>query len=441
MVKDNKKLKSKHIVIGIFVIGIVLRFIAYLLADPSVNQHDVLLRYGHFDYAVYMFKYWRLAPTWNYEFAQPPVNAIMQAIVMSIIDFFKYHGDDYLSLYTHTKILSLIYSVLTFYIVYKILYEFDISDKIKNVILFVFAIYPQNIIMTTQYSNDGISYLFFYLSIFICLRWIKNKKLSTIILLALTIGIGMLTKISVGLVAFLIGPMMLAVLISNIISEKDISTKNLILQYVVFALIVFPIGLSYSVRNLVLFGVRFGEIYEIAVGTDLDMRKYSYTFIDRFLSFPLNRVFNNEYGIYHDMAEYNIWIDFLKTATFDEYNYGKTIAYPLLVLLYVVNIIFHMFGLFTIVYNLISSLKYILNKFISKVKNLDLSKSYCHLENLRIISVILYIIAICSYVGFNYKYQYSCNSNYRYIQYITFAVATSIVLFISDKNKNLIKND
>ena len=89
MVKDNKKLKSKHIVISIFVIGIVLRFIAYLLADPSVNQHDVLLRYGHFDYAVYMFKYWRLAPTWNYEFAQPPVNAIMQAIVMSIIDFFK----------------------------------------------------------------------------------------------------------------------------------------------------------------------------------------------------------------------------------------------------------------------------------------------------------------------------------------------------------------
>ena len=437
MVKDNKKLKSKHIVIGIFVIGIVLRFIAYLLADPSVNQHDVLLRYGHFDYAVYMFKYWRLAPTWNYEFAQPPINAIMQAIVMSIIDFFKYHGDDYLSLYTHTKILSLIYSVLTFYVVYKILYEFDISDKIKNVILFIFAIYPQNIIMTTQYSNDGISYLFFYLSIFICIRWIKNKKLSTIILLALTIGIGMLTKISVGLVAFLIGPMMFAVLISNIISEKDISTKNLILQYVVFALIVFPIGLSYSVRNLVLFGVRFGEISEIAVGSSLDMRNYTYTVYDRFLSLPLKRLFDKKTNIYHDMIEYNIWVDFFKTATFDEFNYGKTAMYPFLVLLYILNIVFHVFGLFTVVCNLVNGVKYIFNKFLSKVKKIDLSIEHCYFENLRIISVILYIIAICSYVGFNYKYQYSCNSNYRYIQYITFAVATSTCVFLVDAYNKL----
>ena len=71
--------------------------------------------------------------------------------------------------------------------------------------------------MTTQYSNDNIAYMFFYLSIFLSIRWAKDKKLSTIILLALAIGVGMLTKISVGLIAFITGPMMLAVLIK----EKD----------------------------------------------------------------------------------------------------------------------------------------------------------------------------------------------------------------------------
>ena len=69
----------------IFALAVVLRFVAYLFANPAINQHDVTLRFGHFDYAMYLFRYAKLAPTVYYEFRQPPVNAALQALLMRFL--------------------------------------------------------------------------------------------------------------------------------------------------------------------------------------------------------------------------------------------------------------------------------------------------------------------------------------------------------------------
>ena len=434
----------------IFALAVVLRFVAFLFANPAINQHDVIQGHGHFDYAMYLFMYGKLPPVVSYEFRQPPVNAALQALVMRFLSIFRDYSDNYLYLYYHTKILTLIYSILTLVIIYKILSEFDIPQIIKNFIFAVMSFYPGLIIMTTQYSNDPISYMFFYLSLYLTIKWCKNKKLSTIILLALSIGIGMLTKISVGLIAFITGPMMLIIFIRSLVRasstspnesvrENYASPLTLALQLIIFTLIVFPLGLSYSIRNLILFDAEIVGIFEVAGNTLMAMKYWKWTFVDRFLSLPINRmveldnsIFNylpktrmsllntvptTASGIYHSFIEYNIWIDLIKTSTYDEFNFSKTLWHPLCILIYVGNYIFHILGLATIVLNI--------KDLIIDIKNKALSYKDPIL-NLRILSIMLFILAITAYVGFNIKYQYSCNSNYRYIAYITFAFAISI---------------
>ena len=381
-----------------------------------------------------MFNHWKLADTNYYEFAQPPINAYLQAIVMKICSpFVRYSKINYTKLYSTTIVLTFIFSCLTLFIIYKILKEFDLGNLATNIAFAIMAFYPGIIVLSAQYSNDNISYMFFYLSLYLSIRWAKTKKLSTIILLALSIGIGMLTKISVGTMAFITGPMMLAVLIRS--NDK----KKIFMQLIVFALIVFPIGLSYSIRNYILFGQKFGGVWEIAKGTLLDMRYYTYTIFDRYLSLPINRLFDKKNGIYHDMYEYNIWVDMIKTSTFDEFNFGEGNIKTLLTFIYALNIVFYAVSIVCVILTLIDviksiglvklaptkSINYKTGSHSSPLQELNLGKDFLHL-NFKIMCLMLFGLAIFSYVFFNVRDPYSCNSNYRYVAYITFAMGGCI---------------
>ena len=427
----------------IFILGIILRFFAVLLSNPMLSNHDVgeIGSYGHLDYAIYIYKNFSLAPYNNYEFSQPPLNAILQALVMKFVSVFNNFGNDYVKLFECTKVLNFAYSIITLYFIYKILIELELKDKIINFVLFIAAIYPGYLIMATQFNNDGISNMFFFISLYLSIKWSREKNALTIVLLALSIGIGMLAKISVGLIAFITGPMMIIVFLKSMMDykKKNITSeefRNMIFQIFIFLIIVFPIGLSFSLRKYLLFGQKINEINEIAAGTAYDLKLYNVDFFDRFLSFPIHRLFGDKTGvyknsqiyhllyesyggnagIYHQALEYNIWIDLIKTATFDEYNFGRGVLYIICFIIYILNITFFFVGFVSIIINCIKVFK-------------GTDKSFKNnIFNARIISLILFIIAISSYILFNYKYAYSCNSNFRYIPYLMFSYALSILL-------------
>ena len=414
------KIKENTCAFVIACLGVLARFSAMILATPHLYQHDVTGKYNHVDYALYIFEHWALPNKNIQEFAQPPLNATMQAICMKIFSpFIRYskYNNAYYNLYSTSKILTFIYSCLTLYIIYKILKEFDLGKLATNIAFAIIALYPGMIVMSMQYSNDALAYLFFYLSLFLSIRWAKNKDLKTMVLLALSIGFGMLTKVSVGLIAFITGPMMLSVLIM----EKD--KKKVFAQLLIFGLIVFPIGLSYSIRNFVLFKQGFGEIYEVATKSKLNLKKFSWTINDRFLTIPIDRFFDKENGIFHNWHEYNVWIDLIKTSTFDEFHLGEGLAHenitrPLLTIVYILNTLFYIVSCVSIVFTFVDVIKNIFTK----------TKTYKSLIlNLEIISLMLFALAIFAYLFFNIKYPYSCNSNWRYIPYITFAMVGGIV--------------
>lgn len=406
----------------IFALGILARLVACIRAVPDMFQHDVQGLgglHGHLDYAVYIFKNWRLADTNYYEFAQPPVNATMQALFMKFISLFKDFGDDYMKLYSYCKILTFIYSVLTLIIIYKIIKEFDLPKVASNVFFAIMALYPGLIVMTTQYSNDCLSYFFFYLSLYLGIRWAKTKKLSTIICLALSIGFGMLTKVSVGLIAFIVGPMMIIIWIKSLAFNKkglqSYETKpSITIQLIIFALIVFPLGLSYSIRNYIVFGQGFGEISDIVQGSALDMRLKNFTFAERYLTFAFSKLYDGRYDIFHDWTEYNIWVDLVKTSAFDEFQFRFDSIYPALYVVWFLNIVFWFIGTISIVYNAVVMI---------------IKKFRCpeNVRNLRNISLMLYLLAFVAFLSFNLKYPNSPNSNWRYVAYITFGLAGSMI--------------
>ena len=417
--------KDKIISKLILAVGIFLRTIACIQATPRENQHDVIYNCSHLDYAKYIYINGKL-PNSNYrEYAQPPINAFLQATFMKTISLLSNARRGYVALYTYCKWLTLIYSIITLILIYKIIKEFKLEKPYENIIFAIMAFYPGLITMTTQYSNDCISYMFFYLSLYLGIKWCKNKKLSTIILLALSIGIGMLTKISVGLIAFILGPMMLIIFISSLTKKDKMLSENIkpniTVQILIFALIVFPLGLSYSIRNFILFGQGFGEIFDVTKGSVLDLSLKNYTLVERYLSIPLHRFYDNVNYIFHDWIEYNIWVDLIKTSTFDEFHYRTRPYYPFLVVIYIINILFWLLSIIAIIYNVITTI----------TKKIYYDKNVKELRN---ISFILFALAITAYLGFNIKYPRSCNSNYRYIAYITFAQATNIVIMFLNLN-------
>lgn len=206
-----------------------------------------------------------------------------------------------------------------------------------------------------------------------------------------------------------------------------------------------------------------GSIFEIAEGTLLDIRLHEWTIKDRFLSFPVSRLFDKESGIFHNLYEYNVWIDLIKTSTFDEVKIGDGMLKNILTVVYILNIIFYIVGIVCVFITFIDIIKYVVNKirnkknttfpsmsinninnicninnisdnkciiktkYIDNTNDVDIvdSKIKLHL-NFKIICIMLFTLAIVSYISFNVKYPYSCNSNYRYISYITFAMAGCI---------------
>lgn len=432
-----KKTKNSIFETIIIFIGIILRFITGILANPSANQHDVLGSFGgHFDYAMYFFKSFKLPDTNVYELCQGPLNAIIQGLFMRITSF---TSKDDLEVYANCKILSILWSIIALILIVKILDEFVLKKRVRNVVIAIMSLYPGLIWQAGQYSNDPLSYMLFILSLYLGIKWCNSlktqdtkKQMLNIILLAISIGLGMLTKISVAIIALIIGPMMVIIWIKSF-KNQTYKFKNITLQLVIFAIIVFPLGLSFYIRNAILFDQPLGYVYEIARGTALKINKRKFGPDKRFFSFPIDRLFNEKFFVYHDFMEYNIWIDLIKTSVLDEICWGKLVFEPDRVdifnaILVILNLIFWIVGIFSVFKIWIwGIIKDRLQKKSSQPTSEDLEyrKSFINLRN---ISTLLVALALFAYVFFQVNYQYSCNSNYRYIPYITLGLALAIAL-------------
>lgn len=337
------------IIIGI---GILLK-IAYILYTPVwCRQHDVInfgAEEGHAAYIEYLLNNRALPdfdPREKWAFFQPPLHHMIAALWMKINTKF---GIPIQQAQENVQVLTLFYTSSITMISYYIFKEFHLKKWGMRIACMIMAFSPVFILMSGSINNDALCIALQTAAFYFAIKWYQEPNFSSILLIAVSIGGSMMTKLSGGSIAPAIAVLFLLKLLTAPVDDvanppavkvfhiKYLKTnlKCYWLQFVAFALVCLPLGLWSPIRNKVLFDIPLN--YTPAVGEGLAQ----YSFFQRLFDFRLSSVYpamiNN--GDVYD--EYNVLLAMIKTSLFGEYNFGNTnpLVNPFAVLLFITAVL------------------------------------------------------------------------------------------------------
>lgn len=459
----KQKFNAKKAIIAILVLGITIR-IVYMLYTPiyynygTWKQHDIIYggNTGHYYITMYIYRNMQIPDMIRnadgvVDFAksgqlyQPKFAHVIYALFMKFNSLFVHFGDELAefikrdgtiytmdnmtkneyALYEMNRIITSFFSCYLLITMYRIINEFKLSDKAKAIGTLLFAFTPVFYMFSTSMNNDLLSYFFGFLAILYAIRWYKRGGYLNIILIAIFLGCGMSCKLSIGFLAFFIAALFIYKLVRIFINKNKEKTSDeylpsllvFFLQMFIFAIIVFPIGLSYPLYAKFRFDQPINYVWLIS--------KYNWNYIDdsvskiyRFMIYPAPDFFKEIFvrntawiggkGGYVDPdIQANLWNYVLKSSIFGEYSWNKSLSVPLY------------FTSFILMFSVIGYMIYLVVKVI-KDKKIDI----LNLFTITILGLSYLILAI----NFNITYPFTCSMDYRYFVPFTLVVALSLAL-------------
>ena len=414
--KLSHKLNEHTVVFMLILLGTFLRCGYVLLSGLYDRQHDAgvytgmgtaFVNPGHIGYIEYLYKFHKLPHINPYElfaYYHPPLHHIISFLWLQINIWLGVAED---LAFENLQILPLLYSCLCMVVTWKILKVFEIRESGLYIGLGFMALHPATIIMAGSVNNDMLTILFMCLTILYSLKWIRCKDLKGLIKLALTIGLGMITKLNSAVLAIPLGLIFLLHFIS-VIREKD---KALLLQwiknYCIFAAVVMPIGLSWIVRNL----IRFGEKPGVPVpGETSPMYTAAYNLWER-LGIPSFADWHFDFPFHPISASAcnNTWVIMFHTSLFAE-EYPTDLPDILLSMCQLTFILSVILGIATAVLIVVVLLS-------QKTRTED-----------TIFLLTGYVIMLISFAAFVIIYPYTCSSDFRYVAICLVYVAIALGL-------------
>lgn len=339
-------------------------------------------------------------------FSNPPLFYIISTIVIKISEFFTNSID---ISFENLQLLSFGYYFIFIIYLYRILTELEIKRSLIPTLLFV-ALSPALLIMSGSINNDMLSISLSIMAIYYTIIWYKDDSLKTLLKIALTISLAIMTKISSALIAIAISFVFLAKVIQN---RKDLS--KYIWHFTIFAIIALPIGLWFPIKNLVLYDIPFTYVQSVDTSSGAYISKYSV--FDRFFKINENHLDSVNIDMGPKTPEYNIFVTTLKSFIIDEHiDYENNSLLNFVISgIFIVSIFISILYLINILYLLINRKKF---------------------SNWVYFFLLIGILQIGSYISFCFNYPFTFTMNFRYIipSLITYAVITSLA---SDENKKL----
>ena len=387
----HKKLTMTHIIWLCILGGIVMR-IGYCFYTPvGIRSHDMGAfsdtDVGHAAYIYNLYVHHTLPASYEYQFYQPPFYHLLAVLHMRLLSFFHPEAELY-TLFEATKLVSCFASCSIVLLVYRICQKLTCSLEMTGLIVALTAFHPMFYLLGGSSNNDGVAIALMIFSLLMLIEWYQHRSLGYLTGLALGIGLGMMTKLNAAIVAFLAAPVMIFVFWQSI-HEKTWVRQGI--HYLIFLVLCSPLGLWYSIRNLIRFGQPLGFVHNIDAEAPTILYRGDYPLAQRFLPFTLKQL---QQGIYTDTPnDYNIPLYVLRSSLFDEYSFSNcdTIAR---LLLYV--------NLLIILLSLLAMLVVILK-----------GKKYS--PALRFGCGAFWLLQIVSFLIFNLKYPDSCTMNFRYL--------------------------
>lgn len=439
----TKRLKARHIAIIILVIGYAIR-VGYMLYTPAATrQHDMYSKNhnGHEAYAWTIFETGKL-PTHNeYQFYHPPLNAMIQATFMHIVegftsifggtwfpDAFIYGKPNYIAdnqryfLYSSCQILSVLYSFITAVTLMKILKMFSFSQKTYLFLSAFVVLFPRHIQFAAMLNNDALSYMLAVLALFFALRWWKgNKSLVYILLCGLAVGLGMMAKLSSATVCIPIAGIFIYEFIATLRKKQDaLPFWKMVCQYALFLCICAPIGLWFQVYASIRFDQSLGFVF-----SKLNKKLYTgdHSVWGRFgITFDLNEYFAALYCRPFDSAtvpgNYNLINYLIKSSIFGEFHYTQGEGFGAVALVFAyMGMVFLAIG---VVWCVVLWWKQRKNEEGIFYKNAPVSSKDLLFIGLLVASQIL------SEIYFYIQMPYGCTMDFRYIMPLILGLALSV---------------
>ena len=408
----NKKCASRTetLITVIVVAGIVMRVGYMLYTSFTMRGHDIgpFDDDGHFGYMYHIFSTGTLPQTNTYQFYHPPFAHIVQALVVKVFSWFR-PGAETTSLFEAAKLVPCFASCAVLWVCRSLCREVKLSGRATAIALAIIAFQPTFFIYSSSVNNDSLMLLFFMIAVLYTIRWYERPTMKNILLIALAIGLGMMTKLSAAAVALFTAPVFIAVFLK---SWREKKAGKVFGQFVAFAGVCAPLGLWYPVRNMLKFGQSFGEVFTLSTTSELYSGDFS--FAQRFLSFPADQLFSPLYC--QPYGDYNLWVYTLKCSVFGEFKFARPDA--LAALLIAANLIVILLSLAAMVYVMIRCKE--TNKFA------------------RFGLFWLWLVQMASFIVFNVGFPFGCTMDFRYIvpTAIVGAIYTGIALdHIKNKHK------
>ncbi len=389
----EKKLTADRLILLMMVLGVVARYCYVLKFDCSQIQHDVGRfdgEIGHEPYIMYWYKNGLALPdfdvTTRWQFYHPPLHHILMALGLRVFTTF---GMSLEWAQEAIQILPMLYSALSMVACYRIFKLVRLHGAGLVAATAIVCFYPTFIIWGGAYNNDMLATLFMLLAILWTLKWYQKPSLRRILPIALCIGLGMSTKLSAWMVAPAVAIVFLWTLIRNI--KKPLPFIG---QFAAFGAAVFPLGLWWGIRNLLLFNIPITYVPDInsvamSVETvpvwqrlfDFSLPQFTYPFM--------------AFTVYHaPYNEYNPLTGLLKTSIFDEYNTPWNFS-EMATVFVVIAAVLALFGTVCLVWWLIR-----------RDTAADLTT--------KIFFVTIFVTILISYYLFCFEFPYVCTENIRY---------------------------
>ena len=381
MVMSAGKSRNEKIIAAVTIIAVAIRTFYVLYTGAQQRQHDmgefgIFHDYNyHSEYIEYLINNHRLLDeniAEHWQFYHPPLQHITCAVFFSI---YKSVAPSYGNNWDALQCLSLFYSLVTLTLAKRFTDLWNLKPKAKTLAYLTVALHPQLIVFSGALNNDPIAVMFAIAALYLTFVWYgeEKKSFAKLMGIGLCVGLGMMGKLSAGIVAVPIGLVMVKAFFES--KKKPV----MFLQYVAFMAVCAPLGLWYQVRSYVLWKVPITYVAKpdliLNPGLIIDQPAWK-----RFLAFG-------------DGVDYNIITETLDAAVFDGDYYRD---HTLLALIgYLLLSVFSVFVI-TVFANMV----------ICWIKD----RSFTDL-----VMTVLFLSQLASYVYFCFSYPYTCTMSFRYI--------------------------
>lgn len=390
---QNAESTIKMIMIG----GMIMRIGYMIYTDCNVRAHDLweidVNSTGHAGYLLRLIENHRL-PESNYlQLYQQPFYYLISSCFSIFINFILRCKEPYY-LVDAAKTVSCAASCISLLVCRKLFEECGLkAEEIKNAMLLT-AFLPVFYLTGGRVGPNALAAMFMLLAFLYTMRWIKQPDWKNTIILAVVYGLGVMTKISSGVIAI----MTALTFIKKLFCRSGSKEKAvLMLKYVVFGMISLPLGLWYSVRNYILFHQSLN--YVLPQGKSSTLYTGMHSVAERLFGIDFaNLIYSPYTNVFED---YNAPVYYVKSSLFGEFTYQVPGFIPVLLLLCAVLLSAAVFA--AIVWQIVKNRA-------DKAGNLV---------------AMMFLLFYGNMLWFYLQYPHGCSMDFRYM---TFIVAPAAIL-------------